>query len=89
MRGCILTELSFRGRIELEKTGMRRRTLANRKVILLNDTPVGDVLLDEALRHIKETQPTETVQTWVEYLSGTKKRIVKIFDLIEFFYCLS
>ncbi len=70
LRGCILTELGFRGRVELEKTGVRRRTLANRKVILLDDTAVGDVLLDEALRHIKETQPPETVQSWIEYLSG-------------------
>jgi len=70
LRGCILIELSFRGRIELEKTGMRRRNLNNRKVILLDDTATGDVLLDEALRHIKETQPTETVQSWIEYLSG-------------------
>lgn len=35
-----------------------------------NDQPTGDVLLDEALRHIKETQPTESVQNWIEYLSG-------------------
>ncbi|CAF2861187.1 unnamed protein product [Rotaria sp. Silwood2] len=70
LRGCILTELGFRGRVELEKTGARRRALANRKVILLDDTATGDVLLDEALRHIKETQPTETVQSWIEYLSG-------------------
>lgn len=30
----------------------------------------GDVLLDEALKHIKATDPGETVQTWIEYLSG-------------------
>ena len=49
---------------------MRRRSLLNRKLICKNDTPTGDVLLDEALRHIKETQPPETVQNWIEYLSG-------------------
>lgn len=70
LRGCILAELALRGRIELEKTGMRRRSLANRKVICKSDTPTGDVMLDEALRHIKETQPPETTQTWIEYLSG-------------------
>lgn len=70
LRGCILIELSLKGRIELEKAGMRRRSLANRKVICKSDQPTGDVLLDEALRHIKETQPPETVQTWIEYLSG-------------------
>ena len=71
LRGCILTELGFRGRVELEKTGARRKALASRRVMLLDDTATGDVLLDEALRHIKETQPPETVQSWIEYLSGT------------------
>lgn len=70
LRGCILAELSLRGRIELEKTGMRRRSLLNRKVLCKSDSPTGDVLLDEALKHIKETQPPETIQSWIEYLSG-------------------
>jgi len=70
LRGCILVELGLRGRLELEKTGMRRRSLLNRKILCKNDAPTGDVLLDEALRHVKETQPPETVQSWVEYLSG-------------------
>jgi Golgi phosphoprotein 3 len=70
LRGCILIELSLRGRIELEKSGMRRKGLLNRKVILKNADPCGDVLLDEALKHIKETNMPESVQTWIEYLSG-------------------
>ncbi len=70
LRGCILIELALRGRVELEKTGMRRRSLLNRKVLCRSDAPTGDVLLDEALKHIKETQPPETVQSWIEYLSG-------------------
>lgn len=49
---------------------MRRKALTSRKVILKSDTPTGDVLLDEALKHIKETDPPETVQSWIEYLSG-------------------
>lgn len=40
------------------------------KVICKSDAPTGDVLLDEALKHIKETQPPETVQSWIELLSG-------------------
>ncbi|XP_031619113.1 Golgi phosphoprotein 3 homolog sauron [Contarinia nasturtii] len=70
LRGCILIELGLRGRVELERAGMRRRGLTSRKVILKSDTPTGDVLLDEALKHIKETEPPETVQSWIEYLSG-------------------
>ena len=63
--------------MELEKTGARRRALANRRVMLLDDTATGDVLLDEALRHIKETQPQETVQSWIEYLSGTYRNLLQ------------
>ncbi|CAH1795951.1 unnamed protein product [Owenia fusiformis] len=70
LRGCILIELAIRGRCELEKTGMRRRSLLSRKVICKSDSPTGDVLIDEALKHIKETDPPESVQGWIEYLSG-------------------
>jgi len=70
LRGCILIELALRGRIELERAGMRRKSLLGRKVIVKNSDPCGDVLLDEALKHIKETDTVENVQTWIEYLSG-------------------
>jgi len=70
LRGCILIELAIRGKVELEKAGMRRRSLTSRKVLVKNDSPCGDVLLDEALKHIKDTEPPETVQSWIEYLSG-------------------
>lgn len=45
-----------------------------RKIILKSDTPTGDVLLDEALKHIKDTEPPETIQSWIEYLSGKLTR---------------
>lgn len=45
-----------------------------RKIILKSDTPTGDVLLDEALKHIKDTDPPETIQSWIEYLSGKLMR---------------
>ncbi|KAI1726004.1 golgi phosphoprotein 3 (GPP34) domain-containing protein [Ditylenchus destructor] len=70
LRGCVLIELALRGRIELEKSGMRKKGLVTRKVLLKNDKPTGDVILDEALKHIKETQPPENVVSWIEYLSG-------------------
>lgn len=44
------------------------------KVLCKSDAPTGDVLLDEALRHVKETQPPETVQNWIELLSGEKEQ---------------
>ena len=70
LRGCVLIELALRNRIELEKPGMRKKSLVSRKVILKNDKNTGDVILDEALKHIKETTPTENVVSWIEYLSG-------------------
>lgn len=70
LRGCMLVELALRGRLQLEVCGVRRRSLLSRKVICKSDAPTGDVLLDEALKHIKDTQPPETVQSWIELLSG-------------------
>ena len=49
---------------------MRRKGLLSRKITIKNSDPCGDVLLDEALKHMKETNVGETVQTWIEYLSG-------------------
>ena len=66
----MMVELGLRGRVDLEKTGMRRKSLLNRKVIFLNDQATGDTILDEAQKLIKETDPPETIPTWVELLSG-------------------
>jgi len=70
LRGCVMIELALKNRIELEKSGMRKRSLLTRKVLLKNGDPTGDVILDEALKHIKETQPAESITAWIEYLSG-------------------
>uniref|UniRef100_A0A1A8FYE7 Golgi phosphoprotein 3 (Coat-protein) n=1 Tax=Nothobranchius korthausae TaxID=1143690 RepID=A0A1A8FYE7_9TELE len=70
LRGCMLVELALKGRVHLEPCGARRKSLLARKVICKSDAPTGDVLLDEALKHIKETQPPESVQSWIELLSG-------------------
>ncbi|XP_007228899.2 Golgi phosphoprotein 3 [Astyanax mexicanus] len=70
LRGCMLIELALRGRLQLEPCGMRRKSLLTRKVICKSEAPTGDMLLDEALKHVKETQPPETVQGWIELLSG-------------------
>ncbi|KOX74065.1 Golgi phosphoprotein 3 [Melipona quadrifasciata] len=82
LRGCILAELGFRGRVELEKAGMRKKGLLVRKLLLKNDAPTGDVLLDEALKHLKKTDPPETVPSWIEYLSeNVRERLAK--NLVE------
>eukprot|EP00111_Clytia_hemisphaerica_P020954 TCONS_00061777-protein len=70
LRGCMMIELGLRGRVDLEKTGMRRKSLLNRKVMFLNESPTGDTILDEAQKLIKDTDPQETIPTWIELLSG-------------------
>ncbi|KAI2807749.1 hypothetical protein RDWZM_005216 [Blomia tropicalis] len=70
LRGCILVELALRDKIELEKCIGRRRSLMLRKVVIKNSELTGDALLDEALKHIRDTEAPETLQNWVDYLSG-------------------
>lgn len=41
-----------------------------RKVQHKSEAQTGDVLLDEALNHIKKMDPAENVQNWIELLSG-------------------
>ncbi|XP_071583147.1 Golgi phosphoprotein 3-like [Heliangelus exortis] len=70
LRGGILIELTLRGRIHLEPLSLRKKKLLERKVLLKSDAPTGDVLLDETLRHIKAAEAAETVQGWIELLTG-------------------
>nr|CAD7448808.1 unnamed protein product [Timema bartmani]CAD7453558.1 unnamed protein product [Timema tahoe] len=90
LRGCILIELGLRGRAELEKAGMRRKSLLNRKVLVKSETPTGDVLLDEALKHMKDTEPPETLKNVRERLAKnlvekgvltTEKQNFLLFDM--------
>ncbi|KAI7697310.1 Golgi phosphoprotein 3 -like protein sauron [Sarcoptes scabiei] len=71
LRGCILVELALREKIELEKSPGRKRKLLLRKVVIKNTEPTGDALLDEALKHIRDTEIPETLQNWIDYLSET------------------
>ncbi|XP_002126469.2 Golgi phosphoprotein 3-like [Ciona intestinalis] len=70
LRGCILVELALRGRIQLEKQQARRKSLLVRKIRSKNDAPTGDVILDEALNHIRRSGAEEGVQGWIDLLSG-------------------
>ena len=72
----MIVELALRGRVELEKQGMRRKGLLSRKLLCKNPTNTGDVLLDEALKHIKETSPPDNVQNWIELLSGKLIKVI-------------
>lgn len=71
LRGCILAELILRKRITLEKTSNRRKiSLSLRRVQVISTDHTGDALLDEALKHIHDTQPPESLHSWIHYLSG-------------------
>ncbi|KAH9413739.1 Golgi phosphoprotein 3 homolog sauron [Dermatophagoides pteronyssinus] len=78
LRGCILVELALRDKIELEKCPGRKRRLLLRKVIIKNSESTGDALLDEALKHIRETEIPETLQSWIDYLSGETWNLLKL-----------
>lgn len=75
LRGCILIELALRGRVELERAGMRRKGLLSRKILIKNSDPCGDVLLDEALKHIKVRQLSSKLPTFkfiTDIITGDK-----------------
>ncbi|XP_022920591.1 Golgi phosphoprotein 3-like [Onthophagus taurus] len=69
LRGCVLIELAFRDRIQLEEQGLRQKDIRKRKVIVKDDTLTGDVILDETIKHMRSTQPC-SLENWVEYLTG-------------------
>uniref|UniRef100_A0A182TJ28 Golgi phosphoprotein 3 n=1 Tax=Anopheles melas TaxID=34690 RepID=A0A182TJ28_9DIPT len=72
LRGCILIELGLRGRIELERAGMRRKGLCTRKIILKSDTPTGD------LKNVRERLAKNLVEKGV---LTTEKQNFLLFDM--------
>lgn len=70
LRGCIVIELAFRGRISMQKDSSRRRfPLADRVIEVVDDTLTGEVLLDEALKMMK-TSEKMSVSSWIDLMSG-------------------
>lgn len=71
LRGCIVIELAFRGRISMQKDSSRRRfPLADRVIEVIDDTLTGEVLLDEALKMMKSSEKM-SVNSWIDLMSGT------------------
>lgn len=71
LRACIMAELILRKRVTLEKVSNKRRvSVVSRKVHVISTQHTGDALLDEALKHIHDTQPPEDIYSWIHYLSG-------------------
>ena len=70
LRGCIILELAFRGRIAMQKTPSRRSfPLPDRIIEVVDETLTGEVLLDEALKLIKSSEKM-SVSSWIDLMSG-------------------
>jgi len=70
LRGCIVVELAFRGRISMQKDNARRRyPLPDRVIEVIDDTLTGEVLLDEALKMMKSSEKM-SVSSWIDLMSG-------------------
>lgn len=70
LRGCIVIELAFRGRISMQRDSSRRRfPLADRMIEVVDDTLTGEVLLDEALKMMKSSEKM-SVSSWIDLMSG-------------------
>lgn len=70
LRGCIVIELAFRGRISMQKDPSRRRfPLPDRVIEVIDDTLTGEVLLDEALKMMKASEKM-SVSSWIDLMSG-------------------
>jgi Golgi phosphoprotein 3 len=70
LRGCIVIELAFRGRISMQKDSSRRRfPLADRIIEVVDETLTGEVLLDEALKMMKGSEKM-SVSSWIDLMSG-------------------
>jgi Golgi phosphoprotein 3 len=70
-------ELAFRGRIAMEKDPARRRfPLADRNIEVIDDTLTGEVLLDEALKMMKQSEKM-SVSSWIDLMSGITSLLSK------------
>ncbi|KAK3709011.1 Vacuolar protein sorting-associated protein 74 [Vermiconidia calcicola] len=78
LRGCIVIELAFRGRVSMQKDSSRRRfPLADRVIEVVDETLTGEVLLDEALKMMKSSEKM-SVSSWIDLMSGETWNLMKI-----------
>ncbi|GAA5988881.1 hypothetical protein JCM5350_000995 [Sporobolomyces pararoseus] len=78
LRGCIVLELALRHRIAMVRDPNRRRfPLADRYIEVVDDRLTGEVLLDEALKMMKQSERM-SVGTWIDLMSGETWNVMKI-----------
>lgn len=79
LRGCILLELAFRGKIRVVNDPARRRfELSERLIEVVDDRKTGEVLLDEALNLMKNDPANLSIASWIDLLSGETWNLMKI-----------
>lgn len=84
LRGCIVLELAFRGRVSMQKDSSRRRfPLADRLIEVIDDTQTGEVLLDEALKMMKSSEKM-SVSSWIDLMSGKNMSLYFVSTLHNF-----
>ncbi|WP_257348493.1 GOLPH3/VPS74 family protein [Pseudalkalibacillus decolorationis] len=54
------------GAIFAELTILERITLEDKKIVVTNEAPTGDTVLDDVLRRIKESPKERTVDHWIQ-----------------------
>ncbi len=70
LRGCIVMELAFRGRIRMQRfMGQRAPPLRDRLIEVDDETLTGEVLLDEALKMMKSSEKM-CAADWIDLMSG-------------------
>ncbi|GAA5864886.1 hypothetical protein JCM3774_004261 [Rhodotorula dairenensis] len=78
LRGCIVLELALRHRVAMVRDPNRRRfPLADRYIEVIDDKLTGEVLLDEALKMMKQSERM-SVGTWIDLMSGETWNVMKI-----------
>jgi Golgi phosphoprotein 3 len=79
LRGCILLELAFRGKIAVINEPARLRfELSERLIHVVDDRKTGEVLLDEALNLMKNDKENLSIAQWIDLLSGETWNLMKI-----------
>lgn len=79
LRGCIILELAFRGKIRVINDPARRRfELCERLIEVVDDKKTGEVLLDEALNLMKNDPSNLSIASWIDLLSGETWNLMKI-----------
>ncbi|EXX60733.1 Vps74p [Rhizophagus irregularis DAOM 197198w] len=83
-------ELALRGRIAMTKDSNRRKCpLSDRIIEVLEDKLTGEVLLDEALKLMKNSEPM-SVGNWIDLMSGETWNVMKIgYQLKQVRECLA